>query len=313
MSARAQHSDTVLPLPQVDGVRHRFVETSRLRVHIAEGGDGEPVLLLHGWPQHWYAWRHVIPLLSENHRVIAPDLRGFGWTDAPRHGYGTADLVEDLIALLDALAVEHVFVVGHELGARLGFHLSLRQPSRVHGHLALNGMHPFWSARRLAPQAWRQWWTLFVETPLLGRTVLQRLPAYTKMLFRLGHPNPATLSAAAVEEFIASLRQPERARAAERVQTQFAYRELIPTLLGEHRATRLRAPTLTLNGTKDFALAPSELGGYEPYADDLRVELVAGAGHFLPEEDPQLVAATAFTFFSRLITQVPRRDNARSR
>jgi hypothetical protein len=81
-------------LPRMEGsaswVRHRFVQTSRLRVHIAEAGEGEPVLLLHGWPQHWYAWRNIIPLLAANHRLISPDLRGFGWTDAPRHGYGTA-------------------------------------------------------------------------------------------------------------------------------------------------------------------------------------------------------------------------------
>ena len=296
--------------PHVEGVRHRFVRTARLRMHVAEAGRGEPVLLLHGWPQHWYAWRDVIPLLARHYRVICPDLRGFGWTEAPRTGYRTGELVDDLIALLDVLALERVFVVGHELGGRLGFHLSLSQPTRVRGHLALNALHPYGSARRLAPQAWRQWWTVFVETPLLGRTVLRRLPAFTRLLFRLGNPNPDTRAASAVEQFIATLREPDRARAAERVQTQFAYRELVPTLLGKYRPTRLKVPTLMLNGTKDFALSPAGLGGYEPYADDLRVELVTDAGHFLPEERPRLVAETAHRFFSRLIerqsaSQVP--------
>lgn len=286
-----------LPLPTVEGVLHRFVQTSRLRVHVAEAGEGEPVLLLHGWPQHWYAWRDVIPLLAKHRHVICPDLRGFGWTEAPRHGYSTGEMVEDLLALLDALAFEQVDVVGHELGGRLGFHLCLRQPTRVHAHLAVNALHPYWSLRHLAPQAWRQWWTVFVETPLLGRTVLRQLPAFTRMLFRLGHPNPETRSASAVEEFIATLRQPERARAAERVQTQFAYREIVPTLLGKYHASRLEVPTLMLNGTKDFALAPTELGGYGPYANDLRIELVTDAGHFLPEERPQLIADTALRFF----------------
>ena len=274
--------------PEVEGVLHRLVETPRLRMHIAEAGEGDPVLLLHGWPQHWYAWRKVIPLLGDSHRVIAPDLRGFGWTDAPRGGYGTAELVEDLLALLDALDLDRVFVVGHELGGRLGFHLSLRAPDRVRGHLALNALHPYWSLRRLAPQAWRQWWTVFVETPLVGRTVLRRIPAFTRMLFGLD------------DEFIAALREPARARAAERVQGEFAYREILPTLLGKHRSTRLVVPTLMLNATKDFALAPSELGGYEPYADDLRVELVTDAGHFLHEERPQLVADTALRFFGNV-------------
>jgi pimeloyl-ACP methyl ester carboxylesterase len=270
-------------------------------MHVVEAGEGDPVLLLHGWPEHWYAWRDVIPLLAKRYRVICPDLRGFGWSEAPRTGYGTRDLVEDLLALLDTLALERVFVVGHELGGRLGFHLSLRAPTRVRGHLALNALHPYWSVRRLAPQAWRQWWTVFVETPLLGRTVLRRLPAFTRHWFRWGYRNPEARAASAVEHYIATLREPDRARAAERVQTQFAYREIVPTLLGKYRSTRLKTPTLMLNGTKDFTLTPAELGGYEPYVDDLRIELVTDAGHFLPEEDPRLVAETADNFFSALL------------
>lgn len=289
------------PLPQVESVRHRFIQTPRLRMHVVEAGEGEPLLLLHGWPQHWYAWRDVIPLLAERYRVVCPDLRGFGWTEAPRTGYSTDELVEDLLAMLDVLGLERVFVVGHELGGRLAFHLSLREPTRVRGHLALNALHPYWSVRRLAPHAWRQWWTVFVETPLLGRTVLRRLPAFTRLLFRLGNPNPQARAASVVDQFIATLREPDRARAAERVQTHFAYREIVPTLLGKYRSTRLRVPTLMLNGTKDFALAAAELGGYETYADDLRVELVTDAGHFLAEEHPRLVAETAARFFSALI------------
>ena len=183
------------PIPPVAGVLHRFVETPRLRVHIAEAGEGEPVLLLHGWPQHWYAWRKVIPLLGESHRLISPDLRGFGWTDAPRDGYSTAELADDLLALLDTLELDRVLVVGHDLGGRLGFDLAMRAPSRVRRLLTLNAMHPYWSVRRLAPNAWRYWWTVFVETPLIGRTLLRRVPAFTRMLFRFGTPDPGTRSA----------------------------------------------------------------------------------------------------------------------
>src|SRR5215207_4942744 len=107
--------------PHVAGVRHRFIRTSRLGIHLAEAGEGDPVVLVHGWPQHWYAWRDVIPPLAERYHVICPDLRGFGWTDAPRGGYSTSELVEDLLTLLDVLAFDSVYLVGHELGGRLGF------------------------------------------------------------------------------------------------------------------------------------------------------------------------------------------------
>jgi pimeloyl-ACP methyl ester carboxylesterase len=261
---RPPRADAARPIPPVEGVLHRFVETPRLRVHIVEAGEGEPVLMLHGWPQHWYAWRKVIPLLGESHRLIAPDLRGFGWTDAPRDGYGTGELADDLLALLDTLELERVLVVGHDLGGRLGVDLAVRAPTRVRRLLTLNAMHPYWSVRRLAPHAWRYWWTVFVETPLIGRTLLRRVPAFTRMPFRFGTPDPGTRSAAAVDEFIAPLREPARARAAERVQGQFAYHEIVPTLLGKHKSTRLVVPTLMLNGTQDFALASAELGGYLP-------------------------------------------------
>ena len=74
------------PFPEVEGVQHRFIEAGGLRMHVAEAGQGDPLVLLHGWPQHWYEWRHQIPVLSQHYRVICPDLRGLGWSDAPPRG-----------------------------------------------------------------------------------------------------------------------------------------------------------------------------------------------------------------------------------
>ena len=297
--AGPRRAEAARPLPDVDGVRHRFVETSRLRFHVAEVGEGEPVLLLHGWPQHWYAWRYVIPLLARSHRVIAPDLRGFGWTEAPRYGYRTGELVEDLVALLDALTLERVWVVGHELGGRLGFHLSLRLPrarARPSGR------------ERAAPILERA-----PARPARVAAVVDRIRG-DALARKDGAPAPARVHQDAVSarlsEFRAAVhvrgrgvhRHAPRARARTRRRTgptQFAYREIVPTLLGKYRSTRLQVPTLMLNGTKDFAIGPGELGGHEPYADNLRVELVTDAGHFLPEERPQLVADSAVGFFER--------------
>src|SRR5919106_1697015 len=81
-------------MPEVPGVEHRFVEANGLRMHVAEAGDGDPVVMLHGWPQHWYEWRHLIPPLAAQYRVICPDLRGLGWTDAPPRGYEKENLAK---------------------------------------------------------------------------------------------------------------------------------------------------------------------------------------------------------------------------
>lgn len=137
-----------------------------------------------------------------------------------------------------------------------------------------------------------------METPLLGRWVMRHVPAFSRGLLRSGVVDPATLSADEVAEFVAAGRDPARARASERLMYRFAYHEIIPTLLGRNRGRRLRVPTLMLNGAHDVQLSPRSLGGYERYADDLRVEVVEDAGHFLAEERPELVATSARAFFA---------------
>src|SRR5688572_10298658 len=95
------------PPPPLPGVTHRFLDLDTgVRLHVAEAGprDATPVLALHGWPQHWWAWRRVIPLLSGEYRLIAPDLRGFGWSEHPADGDFTKQrMADDAVALLDAL------------------------------------------------------------------------------------------------------------------------------------------------------------------------------------------------------------------
>ena len=102
-----------LPLPQIEGIEHRFVELQGIRLHIAEAGQGESLLLLHGWPQHWYMWRHLIPQLAAHYRVLCPDLRGFGWSAAPKSGYEKEQLATDISALLETLGLERVRLISY--------------------------------------------------------------------------------------------------------------------------------------------------------------------------------------------------------
>ena len=140
-------------LPELDGVRHSYVHVNGFRVHVAEAGDpdGEPLVMLHGWPQHWWCWRKVIPALAERYRVICPDLRGHGWSDAPADGYDKPQFAADLVALLDALGLDRVRLVGHDWGAMAGFLACIRHPERFDRYLALGIVPPFPSRdRRLA-------------------------------------------------------------------------------------------------------------------------------------------------------------------
>ena len=124
--------------PQVEGVSHRTVRARGLDFHVAEAGEGDDVVLcLHGWPQHWYEWRHLMPALAAaGHRVLAMDLRGFGWSDAPAGGYEKEKMADDVLAVLDQLGLERVKLVGHDWGGWIGFLLALRAPDRFSRFLA---------------------------------------------------------------------------------------------------------------------------------------------------------------------------------
>ena len=130
-------------IPERPGVEHRFVEAGGLRVHVAEAGSGDPVVLQHGWPQHWLLWRKLIPALAESYRVICPDLRGLGWTDAPPTGYEKEQLASDLLALVDALGYERVRVVGHDWGGFVAFLAALRAPERFERFCCLGSPTPW--------------------------------------------------------------------------------------------------------------------------------------------------------------------------
>ena len=166
------------PMPELPGVSHRFVDAGGVRLHVAEAGAGEPVVMLHGWPEHWWTWRKLIPGLAEHYRVICPDLRGFGWSDAPRRGYEKEQFAADVAELLDSLGLHDVRLVGHDWGGVAGFILCVRRPDLVSRYLALNTGH-LWprversGARNLHRFAY-QW---VIAAPGLGRAAVGRARA----------------------------------------------------------------------------------------------------------------------------------------
>jgi pimeloyl-ACP methyl ester carboxylesterase len=304
-TSMAVESVATPPLPEVEGVSHRWVDAGGLRMHVAETGrpDGEPVLLLHGWPQHWYMWRGIIPGLAERYRVIAPDLRGLGWSDAPPSGYRKEEMTADVLRLLDELRVESANLIGHDWGGYVGFLLSILHPERVRTYLALNIIHPWQRApRRLAElpagvsALARLSYQLAIITPGVNRRLLRR-PEFIPRFLKAGAVHSDAWSEADFEAYRRPLRDPARIRASAAIYRTFLARELVPLLRGRYHDRRLQAPTLLLFGVRDFAMRPEQLAEYEPYADEMRVELVSDSAHFIAEEKPELVARRALEHF----------------
>jgi pimeloyl-ACP methyl ester carboxylesterase len=284
--------------PAVPGVDHEIVETPRLRIHVARaGGAGPPLVLLHGWPQNWYAWRRVIPRFAERYRVLCPDLRGLGWTQAPRSGYEKESLASDVLALLDALELPRVFLIGHDWGALAGFLLCLREPERVERFVALNEIHPWLRpSPRDALHAWRLWYQWVLATPVAGAWLVRNRPSFVRGLIRAWSANDVW-SEQELDLFANSLREPERARASAQYYRTFLLRELFPMLAGRYRGHRLRTPTLLLFGADDGVIRPHQIRGFEPHAEDMRLELIPAVGHFTAEEAPELVVDRAIEHF----------------
>jgi pimeloyl-ACP methyl ester carboxylesterase len=285
--------------PEIEGAEHRYVQietadAGRLRVHVAEAGEGPPLLLLHGWPQHFWCWRRVVPQLAGDFRLICPDLRGFGWTDAPGRGYDSETFAADAVALLDALELERAGLIGHDWGGFASFLVALRNPERASALLALSAPIPWLRpSPRLLASTWRTWYAWALAA--IGREAVARRPGAVRLMLRRGAPDEA-IDEQEAEVYAERLREPARAEA-----TQLLYRAYVRSILAlsgpTYEGLRLTVPTRLVVGRRDQAIPEAVVQGFEPHADDMSLELVDGGGHFLPEERPDLVVRHARELF----------------
>src|SRR6478609_343771 len=267
--------------PALPGVRHEYVDAGGVRTHVALAGpdDAPPVLLVHGWPQNWWVWRHVIPALTDRFRVIAPDLRGHGWSAAPAAGYEKEQLASDVLAVLDALGVERATWVGHDWGGWSGLLAALRAPARIERLLSLCVPHP-WAGRRPLPLAALLAYQTPISLPLLGRRVAR--PA-SRALLQAGRGDDR-LAAADVACFADHI--PPRVTVA-MYRTNLVH-EALPILRGRYADAVLDVPTTLMVGAEDIITRGLETG---PVAGqpNLRVEVLDGVAHWVPEQRPQAV------------------------
>ncbi|MDZ4268808.1 MAG: alpha/beta hydrolase [Mycobacterium sp.] len=271
--------------PPIGEVRRSYVSARGVRFHVTESGpvDGRPVLALHGWPQHHWVYRDLLADPPPGLRIIAPDLPGYGWSGPPPHRWAKEDVVSDLVALMDAMGLDRVLLVGHDWGGFLGHLLTLRVPERIDGYLALNIAHPWVPPKVMARHAWR----FLMYQPLIA---IAGVPVQTRTSFLdRAYRSASTLDPQTARVYTDRFRDPVVARTARDTYRTFLFRE-IPKLSRAGERRRATVPIRVLFGRTDTAIAPELAAAETAKADDYTVEFV-DAGHFIIDERPELVRA----------------------
>ena len=273
----------------MSAMTERRLAANGLTFNLAEAGSGPPVLLLHGFPDSWRLWRHQLPALAEaGHRVIAPDLRGFGETDKPDGvgDYSMRTLVGDVVGLLDALGVDRAAVVGHDWGAALAWLVATFAPDRVSRLVAVSVGHPVSYAAAGLAQKQRSWYMLWFQFPGVAERVL---PEDGWAFFRRWAWNGARPGQDPdCDRQVADLSRPGALTAglnwyranvdpARFVTSDPAGSSLPP----------VACPTMGVWSSDDFALTEQQMTGSERFVTGpWRYERLDGVGHWVPVHAP---------------------------
>jgi len=267
-----------------------IADVNGIRMHYVRTGEGPFVLLLHGWPQTWYMWRKLIPVLAERFTVIAPDLRGYGLTDKPPSGYDKRTMAADLRALARHCGAERVALVGHDRGARVAHRYALDHPDEVDRIVVLDIVPTREMFLRTDTVLARGYWHWFfhLQPDLPELLVGDRIELYLRYFFERW-----TVHRPGVEEAIPVYVQAYSRPGALRAGFD-DYRATFPDDIADDDASkdageRLRMPLLALWGGTGLTGRLPVLDIWREYAEDVRGQAIEDCGHFLPEERPETV------------------------
>jgi pimeloyl-ACP methyl ester carboxylesterase len=316
VSAQASHQetmDTQLPTPTGSGsvsgaprlpagftktFKSRFVQANGIRQHVVIGGEGPPLLLVHGWPENWYAWHFLMPTLAQNFTVIAVDQRGIGLTDKPQDGYDSATLASDLVALMDALGHQQFAVVGHDTGYIISYALAADYPDRV-ACVALAEIPgpplpppappPMFVAE---PDNNRLWHIPFnrVNDELIVDMVSSNADAFYRYEFAI-QGGGATLPEYAIEYYVNLYN-----RNKDVLRGSFGlYRAWDATLAqnDQRKNQPLTMPVLAIGGAASWG----DLVGHVA-ANDVQTVVIPGVGHWVAEQAPEEMLAALGAFLA---------------
>ncbi len=271
--------------------QHRTIITNGIRMHyVLEGeeNNGPLIVLLHGFPEFWYSWRHQILFLAEQgYTVVAPDLRGYNDTDKPRTGYDVPTLLRDIEGLIKGIGQEKAIIVGHDWGGVLAWAFAMRYPQITRRLIVLNAPHPqaFQRELRTIQQLRKSWYVFFFQLPWLPEAILKANHAqaigkaiYESAVQKSAFPPDVLL------QYQAAMSKPGALTASLNY-----YRQIMRRGYGIGTETIIQVPTLLIWGTQDTALDTALTYGLESWVPKIQVRRIATSGHWVQQEQPDEV------------------------
>jgi len=282
---------------EITHIKHNYAAINGIRMHYAEAGSGELVILLHGFPDCWYTWRHQIDALSKKYHVVVPDMRGYNETDniGP---FDTGTLRQDVIKLVHQLGNKQAHIIGHDWGGAIAWNLAISNPEVVQTLGICNIPHPanFFKGLRTFTQLKRSWYIFFFQIPFLPERFLARdnYHRLARSMYRIG-PNTDE----DINFYINSWKKYGLSgginwyRATGKNVFFEAIKRMIklrpPTTEKMTRSMQVAARTTMIWGEKDFALGKELTFDTDQYVPDLTISYLPDVGHFVQQEAPEKV------------------------
>lgn len=293
-------SSEVDPVPD-DG--HSRVRRSRLwvngvRLAYRDVGTGDAVVLLHGWPETSHAWRKLMPLLAGSYRVIAPDLRGIGDSSRPQDGYDKKTVATDVRALVNALGIDRVFLVGHDMGGQVAYAYAAQWPDEVAKFVFIeSGLPGFGQEQAMDVANGGSWHFGFnMQSDLATALVTGRERLFIEYVLRrdtVGVVDPSSITDADLDIYADALSRPGALRASFNY-----YRELTTDAEDNRRlgAVRLPMPVLAIGAEEGYGRSAATT--MTKVADRVTDVMIGNSGHYVAEEQPAALARALRDFFS---------------
>lgn len=278
--------------------KHEMIDAEGTRFHAVTGGNGPPLLLIAGFPQTWYAWRRMMPLLAENFHVIAIDLPGQGDSDKPVDGYDTKTTGDRIHALMKVLGHDSYSILAHDIGAWVAYPYVARFSDEVEKLVLLDANIPgvtLSNTITVGPDNWKAWHFLFHPVPDMPEILITgREKEYIEWFFQRKTYNPAgTFSQADIEEYAKAYRQPGNLRGA------LAYYRAVFEDIEQNKALatqKVHTPILALGGAQ--GMSPGIYDAMKPLAENLSGGIVDQCGHYMPEEQPEAISKMVLEFLA---------------